>query len=266
MGTCRLISETIENIELTYVVGELNLYKILKQQNAGQLVYWKKLLDNGYIILLNAEFDRNNKNYLLTYKEAYVKKDDKELRIIQLILSDGNQQIVKNLFYDGLGRVIYVRNSDGTNKTINFDRRIITAYDENGHRKAYVLDGYDRISNVLEYNNNPILDSVLNVTSEEMYNTSYEYDTQDNLIKITDALGNKFTFSYDSIGGRIALSDPDLGNWTYEYDLVGNLVKQVQNGGGNLVTGDGYYREYDKILFGNEFYSLFNNKSKSLLD
>ncbi len=196
--------------------------------------------------------------------------------------ADGNQQIVKNLFYDGLGRiasehnpyfdalstglstpsttvnktnytfdalgrVIFLKNTDGTNKTILFNHRLITAFYENSHRKQYVLDGYDRISNVLEFNNNPILDAVLNVTSEEVYNTTYEYDASDNLIKITDALGNKFTFGYDSLGRRIALSDPDLGNWSYEYDLVGNLITQRQNGGGNLVTGDGYYREYDGL-------------------
>ncbi len=209
--------------------------------------------------------------------------------------ADGGQQIVKNLFYDGmgrvvseqnpyfdsfstglstpsatvnrtnytfdaLGRVIFVRNPDGTNKTILFNHRLVTAFDENRHRKQYVLDGYDRISNVLEFNNNPILDAVLNVTSEEVYNTSYEYDTSDNLVKITDALGNKFAFTYDSLGRRITLSDPDLGNWSYEYDLVGNLITQKQNGGGNLVSGDNYYREYDGL---NQLIKIRNGTSTS---
>ena len=193
--------------------------------------------------------------------------------------SDSNQQIVKNFFYDGLGRVVsesnpyfatfstslttpsttvnstnytydtlgrvnFIKNTDGTNKTINFDHRTITAYDENGHRKVYVLDGYDRITNVLEYNNEPVLK--LNYETDT-YNTSYQYDTADNLVKITDTLGNQFTFTYDSLGRRTALSDPDLGNWSYTYDLAGNLITQKQQGGGNLVTGDGYYREYDGL-------------------
>lgn len=193
--------------------------------------------------------------------------------------SDGNQQIVKNFFYDGLGRVvseqnpyfdafstslttpsttvnitnytydtlgrvIFVRNPDGTNKTINFNHRIITAYDENGHRKSYILDDYNRITNVLEYNNDPVLKLSFET---DIYNTSYQYDTSDNLIKITDTLGNIHSFTYDSLGRRINLIDPDLGNWTYTYDLAGNLVTQRQIGGGNLVTGDGYYREYDSL-------------------
>ncbi|MBI4010631.1 MAG: hypothetical protein HY361_05650 [Candidatus Aenigmarchaeota archaeon] len=392
--------------------------------------------------------------------------------------ADGSQQIVKNLFYDGLGRVAseqnpyfdsfstglstpstavnstnytfdalgrvtFVRNPDGTNKTINFNHRIITAYDENGHRKAYVLDGYDRIQNVLEYNNDP----VLKVTSEEVYNTSYEYDEISfknefhdlfSLVNInfkvfknsfsakqiergTKLAGEgdpRFNFlisnnhsdsmdvSYEFCGGSLKDSfftsfnvqpkkpaktaledgngssrvyysrcvdfltilgdnnwnygiiraaenlirkphrilssssflgtfinitsvnsmpfflrasstsdtespaatipslvkathlplyfstslgcddihsnsciqstspisnlslfkdnsfynDLDLGNWTYQYDLVGNLIKQMQNGGGNLVGGDGYYREYDGL---NQLIKIRNGTSTS---
>lgn len=191
--------------------------------------------------------------------------------------SDGGNQVVKNIFYDSSGRVraeqnpyfdsfsislatssssvknttyiydslsrvVRVDNPDTTNKTINFDHSAITAYDENGHRKTYVLDAYDRITNVLEYNNDPVLR--FNYESD-VYNTTYHYDTADNLIRIVDALGNVFNFTYDSLGRRIQLTDPDIGTWTYTYDVAGNLIKQEQNGGGNLVTGDGYYREYD---------------------
>ncbi len=193
--------------------------------------------------------------------------------------ADGNQQIVKNFFYDGLGRIVSeqnpyfdgfstglstlpatinstnytfdalsrvnkILNPDSTTKTINFNHQTITAYDESNHRKAYVTDAHVRITNVFEYNNDPVLG--WNFESDT-YNTSYEYDTADNLVKITDTLGNVFTFTYDSLGRRIALSDPDLGNWTYTYDLAGNLIRQKQQGGGNLITGDGYYREYDAL-------------------
>ena len=42
------------------------------------------------------------------------------------------------------------------------------------------------------------------------------------------------------------MSDPDLGVWLYKYDQNGNLISQ-SGGGGNLVTGDGYYREYNEF-------------------
>lgn len=215
---------------------ETNFYKILRRLNAKQISYWKKLLNSGYIVFL--DFQINNIN--IQYRAIKIVKNNKEFSREQLTIT--------------------VLNPDGTNKTINFNHRLITAFDENNHKKSYLLDGHDRIINALEFNNNPILDAILNVTSEEMYNTSYEYDTQDNLVKITDALGNKFTFSYDSLGRRISLSDPDLGNWTYEYDLAGNLITQKQNGGGNLVSGDGYYREYDGL---NQLIRIRNSTSTS---
>ncbi len=166
----------------------------------------------------------NGKTFHIDYQTVKLVKNNREFQREQLIT-----------------RVI---NPDGTNKTIVFDHRTITVYDENGHRKAYILDGYDRITKVVEYNNDPVLGLNFEV---DQYNTTYSYDTVDNLVNITDALGNIYTFSYDSLGRRIALSDPDLGNWTYTYDLVGNLITQKQVGGGNLVSGDGFYREYDGL-------------------
>ncbi len=192
--------------------------------------------------------------------------------------ADGGQQIVKNFFYDGMGRVsaesnpyfassgtgltttqnsdfsnytydtlsrvITVRNPDENVSTVKFDHWNITAYDENNHRKMYSTDAYGRIVNVLEYNNDPVLKFNFET---DTYTTTYNYDASDNLVKITDALGNNFIFGYDSLGRRISLQDPDMGNWSYTYDLTGNLIKQVQNGGGNLVTGDGFYREYNEL-------------------
>jgi RHS repeat-associated protein len=193
--------------------------------------------------------------------------------------ADGNQQVVKNLFYDGLGRVIREQNPyfdpfsadlsapsvavsssyynfdplgrvvsavnpDGTSKTISFNRNTITAYDENGHRKAYILDAYGRITKVIEYNNNPEFNQSFETAA---YNTLYAYDTTDILIMVIDTAGNAYSFVYDSLGRKIATSDPDLGNITYTYDLAGNLITQKQQGGGNLVSGDNYYREYDTM-------------------
>ena len=37
-----------------------------------------------------------------------------------------------------------------------------------------------------------------------------------------------------------------MGVWSYEYDLNGNLISQ-SGGGGNLVTGDSYFREYNGL-------------------
>ena len=77
-------------------------------------------------------------------------------------------------------------------------------------------------------------------------------DKKDNLTnRYLSYVGTDPFASNKSIEGKMALRkikliDPDLGTWTYTYDLIGNLISQ-SGGGGNLVTGDSYYREYDSL-------------------
>lgn len=189
--------------------------------------------------------------------------------------ADNGQQVVKNLFYDGLfrvnseqnpyfdtfstilanksnttnttkynydalGRVNSVVNPDGTTKNTTYNKWEINDYDENGNRHTYLLDAYDRIIAVTEYNTDFYL------LDNETYNTTYSYNGADELVGIRDTYGNEFNFTYDSLGRKIKLVDLDLGTWVYRYDLAGNLISQV-GGGGNLVSGDNYYREYNGL-------------------
>jgi len=189
--------------------------------------------------------------------------------------ADDGQQVVKNIFYDGmfrasseqnqyfsissaslanistitnrtyyiydaLSRITSVINPDGTTKRTNFNRAAIDDYDENSNRHTYILDAYGRIIAVTEYLTDFYLGD--NIT----FNTTYNYNGADELTGIKDTYGNEFNFTYDSLGRKIKLIDPDLGTWTYTYDLIGNLISQ-SGGGGNLVTGDSYYREYDSL-------------------
>jgi RHS repeat-associated protein len=141
--------------------------------------------------------------------------------------------------YDAVDRVVGVTNPDGSTKNVSFDKWNITDYDENHHKHMYSLDAFGRITHVYEYNIN-------DVGLNETYITNYDYDTNDDLVKITDTLGNVFSFTYDRLGRKTAMDDPDLGRWSYSYDANGNLMSQ-SGGGGNLVSGDGYYREYDGL-------------------
>ncbi|MFC1800567.1 FG-GAP-like repeat-containing protein, partial [Nanoarchaeota archaeon] len=190
--------------------------------------------------------------------------------LVQLKTDFGSQQVVKNIFYDTsfrvsyeqnpyfadysetlsnvsssnytyyiydpLDRVIAVINPDGTVKNVSFDHYEITDYDENGNKHKYTLDGLGRIVSVTEYNVN-------DVGISEEYLTSYEYDRNDNLVKITDSTGNKFLFGYDTLGRKISMSDPDLGNWSYSYDNNGNLISQTDSRGEVIfLTYDGLNR------------------------
>lgn len=142
--------------------------------------------------------------------------------------------------YDALSRVISVINPDGTTKNTTYNKNSIKDYDENGNFKTYYLDAYDRIIAVEEHNTDFYIGD--NLT----YNTTYSYNGADELLGIKDNEGNYFNFTYDSLGRKIRLDDPDLGTWEYGYNFVGNMISQT-GGGGNLVTGDNFYREYNGL-------------------
>lgn len=138
--------------------------------------------------------------------------------------ADNGQQVVKNLFYDGLfrvkeeqnpffynfsinltiisndttsanktkyqydtlSRITSVINPDGTSKNTSYSKWEINDYDENGNRHTYLLDAYDRIIAVTEYNTDFYL------LDNETYNTTYSYNGADELVGIRDTYGNEF--------------------------------------------------------------------------
>src|SRR3989338_4292960 len=142
--------------------------------------------------------------------------------------------------YDTLSRITQVTNPDGTLKQTTYNKNTIKDYDENNNFKTYYLDSYDRIIAVEEHNTD------FYIKDNETYNTTYSYNGADELTGIRDNEGNNFNFTYNSLGQKIQLDDPDLGTWKYEYDFAGNLIYQT-GGGGNLVTGDNYFREYNGL-------------------
>ncbi len=75
----------------------------------------------------------------------------------------------------------------------------------------------------------------------EFNRTSYQYDTLNNLIGVTDAAGNQTSIEYDALGRKTGMTDPDMGTWGYEYNPAGNLVEQADANGNSLCF------TYDKL-------------------
>lgn len=200
------------------------------------------------VVTVSLKTTADNTNKLSYYYDGMA-------NLVQLKSNIGEEDIVKNIFYDSLfrvvseqnpyfalessslsnvsttenytyynydtmDRVVSVINPDGTTKNITFDQWEITDYDENGNKHTYTLDSYGRIVKVYEYN-------VDDLGRNETYETSYSYDSNDNLILITDNEGNEFVFEYDSLSRKVGMDDPDLGVWSYTYDTNDNLIKQV---------------------------------------
>ncbi|MDV0444653.1 hypothetical protein MmiAt1_01850 [Methanimicrococcus sp. At1] len=84
----------------------------------------------------------------------------------------GEQKRSTKTEYDQAGRVIKITNPDNSYKIIEYDGLNITQYDEKDHATKVVQDVYGNILKVIEFN------------GLEVYETNYEYDACDRLVKI----------------------------------------------------------------------------------
>lgn len=133
--------------------------------------------------------------------------------------------------YDALGRVLTVTTPDNAVVSTSYNGTTVTVTDQAGKKRKIVTDALGRLSDVWEDPNG------LN------HQTTYLYDTLDNLIKVTQGSQQRF-FMYDSLKrllrsrnpeqsthSSLNLSDPLTGNsaWSigYEYDENGNLTKKT---------------------------------------
>ncbi|PIR97164.1 MAG: hypothetical protein COT91_03035, partial [Candidatus Doudnabacteria bacterium CG10_big_fil_rev_8_21_14_0_10_41_10] len=122
--------------------------------------------------------------------------------------------------YDPLLRVTSIQNAISFTTNTYADWQV-TVNDMNDHDKTLYKDAFGNLIQVDE----------VNATST--YSTLYEYDGNNNLTKITDALGNIRNFTYDGLSRRLtaqdlhASGDGTYGTWTYTYDDSGNMIEIV---------------------------------------
>lgn len=80
-------------------------------------------------------------------------------------------------------------------------------------------DGLERLVGVNEIN--------LQGVDAGTFQTRYEYDLLDNLVRITDSLANRKWMRHDGLGRMIFMEDPDRGKMFYTYDAASNLRTTV---------------------------------------
>ena len=144
--------------------------------------------------------------------------------------------------YDGLGRVLSVMTPDNAVVTKSYSTNSQTVTDQAGKVRQGLTDSLDRLVELYEDPSN------LN------YQTSYAYDTLDNLVTVTQGSQQRF-FMYDSLerpirsripeqvtNSTLNLSDPLTSNssWTsgYQYDNNGNPTFRTDARG--IVTENRY--------------------------
>lgn len=126
-----------------------------------------------------------------------------------------------NYLYDTLFRLATTVNAVGTTTTI-YSGWTATTTDARGNNKTFIKDARDNLVNVVEY-----------ISTSTAYITTYQYDLNSNLTKITDASGNIRNFTYDGMSRRLsaedlhAVGDSYFGTWSFSYDDVGNLTQKI---------------------------------------
>ncbi|HEV7671108.1 MAG TPA: FG-GAP-like repeat-containing protein [Thermoanaerobaculia bacterium] len=140
--------------------------------------------------------------------------------------------------YDPLQRIKTITTSVGMS-TNAYDDWKLTATDPKGKVKDLTKDAYGNLIEVVEHN------------GASAYTTSYEYNGNGKLTKLTDAGGNVRNFTYDGLGRRLsaedlhALGDASSGTWTYAYDDAGNLTQTVSP---RALTTDYAYNDVNQVL------------------
>jgi len=125
-----------------------------------------------------------------------------------------------NYSYDALQRVVTIANAVGST-TNAYNNWTVTANDPDGKIKDYSKDAYGNLTTVVEH--------IATTTAT----TTYAWDLNKNLTKITDTLANVRNFAYDGLNRRLttedlhAVSDGTFGTTTYAYDPVGNLTQKL---------------------------------------
>ncbi len=140
-------------------------------------------------------------------------------------------------FYDAIGREIQLTQAPETwggdrkhteTHLLPFEKRL---YDENdsspesayfGTPLVHFEDGLGRLVRVHE---------VVRLTDEgevgilNAWETSYSYDLNDKLERITDSQDNVKVMDYDGLGRLTFMDDPDRGVMRYVYDAASNLIE-----------------------------------------
>src|SRR5205085_12558355 len=116
--------------------------------------------------------------------------------------------------FDPLNRVISVTTTDNSAGTTSYLGNTVTISDPAGKTRKSVSDGIGRMTSLYE---DP---SGLN------YQTSYNYDTLDDLITVSQGVQTR-TFVYDSLKRLSSAGNPESGTVTYAYDNNSNLTSRV---------------------------------------
>jgi RHS repeat-associated protein len=149
-------------------------------------------------------------------------------------LPDGRQE---SFAYDSTGHRTQHADFDGTKSYTSYDNmgRANLSVWPDGHQSRYTYTATGQLASVTTVNSSAAPDE-----SQVTGTTSYTYDVNNHLRKITFSDGRYIQYTYNLAGQIVSRTTAD-GNWNYMYDHVGNL-SQLTDAAGKLTQ-----YQYDSV-------------------
>ena len=121
-------------------------------------------------------------------------------------------------------------NSTGKVQTdMDADRSLVT--DQAGKQRISRMNALGQLTDVWEVTASDSQTTAISFPNQSLaagYQTSYEYDTLNNLKKVIQGTQQtNRTFSYSSLSRLLSAFNPESGTIAYEYDNNGNLTKKI---------------------------------------
>lgn len=141
--------------------------------------------------------------------------------------------------YDGSGRAVLSTAYKGTTptwstKTVYGGDRTTELPPQGGVATTTINDARGRMVELRRYTSRPAVDGNV-VSGGQFETTKYQFTATGLQDKITDAVGNNWTFGYDFLGRKTTQTDPDAGTTTTTYDL-GGLATSTKDGRGKVLA------------------------------
>jgi RHS repeat-associated protein len=147
---------------------------------------------------------------------------------------DAIENVYLHNIYDEKNRVIEQTMADGGKGGCEYDdeNRATISLERNGSRILYFRDDKDRIFERKYPNGRERLTfddkgQVTKFIDKKGNVTFYDYDAAGNIIRETDALGQKKEFTYGIKNNVTSIKNPDNSNYLYDYDPDGNLLSAI---------------------------------------
>jgi YD repeat-containing protein len=186
--------------------------------------------DDATLHMLNTcmEYDGENLREVATPDGARYRRDfDRVGRLYKLTDPQGR---VLSFTYDGLNRVVGVKDDLGNSLAYSFDAtgQMVTFTDARSQVMSFEYDALDRLKKIIYPDS----------TYEQ-----FAYSAAGDLTSYTDAMAQQRTFSYDNAHRLTQVTYPGSQTLVLAYDEVGNLTQRTErNGDVETYSYDTLYR------------------------